>query len=188
MKTERLLALVVTAGVLAGCAGQSYRVPVEERNRLPSAAPSVEPAPGVIVTPVTPVDIQSQPLSPRASDLPANRSRDIAEQPGRNPAVIALLGAAQQQRDRGSMRAAQSSLERALRISPRDPEVYYQLADLQRRQNNFRQAEQLALRGLEVASGKPGMQRSLWVLVSSARKSMGDMGGYRQALEKARQY
>lgn len=191
-------ALVAATVLLAGCASSTYRAPVEDRNGRPPVSESAQPATGVVVRPVESVPLQTRPLS--TSPLPESAPQ-VSPQPtwtpepaprashsSRNPAVVALLTNAQKQTRGGSLNAAQASLERAQRIAPRDPEVYYQLADLQRRKGDYRQAEQMALRGLEVAIGQPSMQRSLWALISSVRKSAGDMSGYRQALEKARQY
>lgn len=191
-------ALVAVTVMLAGCAGTTYRAPVEDRQARPSVSEPAQPATGVVVRPVESVPLQSRPLStdrapatapaPDYGSQPSYVPPQPVAQPARNPAVVALLSNAEQQARGGSLNAAQASLERAQRISPRDPEIYYQLADLQRRKGDYRQAEQMALRGLQVAMGQPAMQRSLWVLISSVRKSNGDMSGYRQALDKARQY
>lgn len=199
-------ALVAAAVLLTGCAGQSYRVPVEDRNGQPPVSESARPAPGVVVRPVAPVPIQgstlpSRPARPSTAPAPYNPQPDYTPTPdyapdrrqpaarsSRNPAVVALLSNASRQTRAGSLGSAQASLERAQRIAPRDPEVYYQLADLQRRKGDYRQAEQMALRGLEVAMGQPRMQRSLWGLISQVRKASGDARGARQALDKARQY
>ncbi len=103
----------------------------------------------------------------------------------RNPAVVALLDSAQQQQRSGAYSSAQSSLERAQRIAPRDPQVYYQLADLRRTQGQYLQAEQLALKGVAVAQGQKAMQRKLWLLIADIRSEGGDSAGARTAKQKA---
>lgn len=105
-----------------------------------------------------------------------------------NPAVVALLDSARQQQSAGSLAAAQTSLERAQRIAPRDPLVYYQLADIQRQMQKYAEAEQLARRGIALAGGQPETLRKLWLLIASTRKDAGDLTGARDALEQARRY
>ena len=105
-----------------------------------------------------------------------------------NPAVVALLDSARQQQGAGSLAAAQTSLERAQRIAPRDPQVYYQLADVQRQMQKYAEAEQLARRGIALAGGQPETLRKLWLLIASTRKDAGDLTGAREALEQARRY
>lgn len=103
----------------------------------------------------------------------------------RNPAVIALLDGARQQQKQGEYRSAQSSLERAQRIAPRDPQVYLQLADLRRQQGQYLQAEQLALKGLTLARGRSTMERKLWILIADIRGEGGDHQGAADARSKA---
>jgi tetratricopeptide (TPR) repeat protein len=103
----------------------------------------------------------------------------------RNPAVVALLDGARQQQNQGEYRAAQSSLERAQRIAPRDPQVYLQLADLRRQQGQYLQAEQLALKGLALARGRSAMERKLWFLIADIRSDGGDHQGAADARSKA---
>ncbi|MBQ0755544.1 MAG: tetratricopeptide repeat protein [Amphritea sp.] len=103
----------------------------------------------------------------------------------RNPAVVALLDGARQQQKQGEYRSAQSSLERAQRIAPRDPQVYLQLADLRRQQGQYLQAEQLALKGLTLARGRSAMERKLWFLIADIRSDGGDHQGAADARSKA---
>ena len=105
-----------------------------------------------------------------------------------NPAVIALLQGASEQQKQGNYSAAQSSLERAQRIAPRDPQVYLRLADLRRQQGQYLQAEQLALKGLTLARGKSGLERKLWFLIADIRSEGGDHSGAAAARDKARLY
>jgi Tfp pilus assembly protein PilF len=106
----------------------------------------------------------------------------------KNPAVIALLDSATQQKSQGALQAAGSSLERAQRIAPRDPEVYYQLADLRRVEGQWTRAEQLALKGTNMAIGDVIMQRRLWLLIAEIRQGTGDRSGAQEAYAKAQSY
>ncbi|WP_339081817.1 tetratricopeptide repeat protein [Pseudomonas sp. TMP9] len=100
--------------------------------------------------------------------------------------VLALLTTAQQQQGGGDLNGAASSLERAQRIAPREPQVLYRLAEIRLAQGDSAQAEQFARRGLSYASGRPALQASLWNLIAQARERQGDAAGAAAAREQAR--
>lgn len=100
--------------------------------------------------------------------------------------VLSLLTTAQQQQGGGDLNGAASSLERAQRIAPREPQVLYRLAEVRMAQGDAAQAEQFARRGLSYASGRPALQASLWNLIAQARERQGDAAGAAQAREQAR--
>ena len=99
--------------------------------------------------------------------------------------VLALLTTAQQQQGGGDLNGASSSLERAQRIAPREPQVLYRLAEVRLAQGDAAQAEQLARRGLTYASGRPSLQTSLWGLIAQARERQGDPAGAAEARQQA---
>lgn len=149
----------------------------EQRAVLPPADEVWQPA-------MPPADEVWQPSSP-ATQSPA--TQPSASQPGSvdNAAVVALLDTARQETSQGDLRAAQTRLERAQRIAPREPEVYFQLADVKRQLGQFMDAEQVALRGVDVASGQSAQLRRLWALVSQIRTEAGDLAGANDAREEA---
>jgi predicted Zn-dependent protease len=100
--------------------------------------------------------------------------------------VLALLTSAQQQQGSGDLNGASSSLERAQRIAPREPQVLYRLAEVRLAQGDAAQAEQFARRGLSYANGRPALQASLWGLIAQARERQGDAAGAAQARAQAR--
>jgi tetratricopeptide (TPR) repeat protein len=102
--------------------------------------------------------------------------------------VLALLSDAEQSRSAGDYRAAQGSLQRAQRIAPRDPEVYYSLAVTHMELEDFDLAEQVALKGVSVAQGNAYQLRRLWQLIAKIRLRSGDPEGSRQAEQKADSY
>ncbi len=136
-----------------------------------------QPAPinqGTYNMPVTPSGIPSA----RAGGLSADEQLD-------GP-VLALLTTAQQQQSGGDLNGASSSLERAQRVAPREPQVLYRLAQVRMAQGDAPQAEQFARRGLSFANGRPDLQASLWELIAQAREKQGDAAGAAQARQKAR--
>ena len=99
--------------------------------------------------------------------------------------VLALLTTAQQQQSSGDLNGASSSLERAQRVAPREPQVLYKLAQVRLAQGDAPQAEQLARRGLTYANGRGSLQASLWGLIAQAREKQGDAAGAALARQKA---
>jgi predicted Zn-dependent protease len=100
--------------------------------------------------------------------------------------VLALLTTAQQQQASGDLNGASSSLERAQRVAPREPQVLYRLAQVRMAQGDAAQAEQFARRGLTLANGRPDLQASLWGLIAQAREKQGDSAGAALARQKAK--
>lgn len=134
-------------------------------------------------------------LAPSMTRLPGDTQRDEPSQISStemesidNAAVVALLESARVESEGGDLRAAQTRLERALRIAPRDPQVYYQLADIKRQLGQFLDAEHVALRGVEVAEGRNAELRRLWVLLTQIRMEAGDLAGADDARNQAARY
>ncbi|EKT4467585.1 tetratricopeptide repeat protein [Pseudomonas juntendi] len=100
--------------------------------------------------------------------------------------VLALLTTAQQQQGGGDFNGAASSLERAQRIAPREPQVLFRLAQVRLAQGDAAQAEQLARRALTYANGRPDLQAELWNTIAQAREKQGDSAGAALARQKAR--
>lgn len=100
--------------------------------------------------------------------------------------VLALLTTAQTQQGSGDFNGAASSLERAQRIAPREPQVLYRLAQVRLAQGDAAQAEQLARRALTYANGRPSLQAELWNTIAQAREKQGDSAGAALARQKAR--
>ncbi|WP_248917490.1 tetratricopeptide repeat protein [Pseudomonas entomophila] len=100
--------------------------------------------------------------------------------------VLALLTTAQQQQGSGDFNGAASSLERAQRIAPREPQVLFRLAQVRLSQGDAAQSEQLARRALTYANGRPDLQAQLWSTIAQAREKQGDSAGAALARQKAR--
>lgn len=128
---------------------------------------------------------QSAPQPSMPSGVPSPRSGLAADEQLDGP-VLALLTTAQQLQGGGDLNGAASSLERAQRIAPREPQVLYRLAQVRLAQGDALQAEQLSRRALSYASGRPALQASLWELIAQARERQGDAAGAAQARERAK--
>ncbi|WP_277053183.1 tetratricopeptide repeat protein [Zestomonas thermotolerans] len=124
------------------------------------------------------------PVASAPSGIPQSGSLAADEQ--LDGPVLALLTTAQQQQGSGDLNGAASSLERAQRIAPREPQVLYRLAEVRLAQGDAAQAEQVAQRALTYAGGRPTLQASLWELIAQARERQGNAAGAAQARERAR--
>ncbi|WP_028623040.1 tetratricopeptide repeat protein [Pseudomonas sp. Ant30-3] len=126
----------------------------------------------------------SMPATP--SGIPSTNSGGLSADEQLDGPVLALLTTAQQQQAGGDLNGATSSLERAQRVAPREPQVLYRLAQVRMAQGDAAQAEQLARRGLTFANGRPALQASLWELIAQAREKQGDSAGAALARQKAK--
>jgi hypothetical protein len=146
-------------------------------------------------TPITPGPVTSAPVSaapatshysmPAPTGIPRSSGALSADEQLDGP-VLALLTTAQQQQSGGDYNGASSSLERAQRIAPREPQVLYRLAQVRLSQGDAAQAEQLAQRALTYAGGRPDLQASLWNTIAQAREKQGDAAGAAAARQKAK--
>lgn len=172
--------------VMVPGAGQSSQV-YTPSSQAPFSVdtPPIETAP-VNQAPISsaPTGSYSAPAVSAPSGIPSGSGGLSADEQLDGP-VLALLTTAQQQQSGGDLNGASSSLERAQRVAPREPQVLYRLAQVRLAQGDAAQAEQLARRGLTYANGRASLQASLWELIAQAREKQGDSAGAALARQKA---
>ncbi len=105
-----------------------------------------------------------------------------------SPAVNALASAANHDSQSGNIEAATATIERAIRIEPRNATLYYKLALLKLKQSKPRLAEDLAKKAALLASTDAELKKHSWLLVARAREMQGDLKGGKAARAKAGQY
>jgi Tfp pilus assembly protein PilF len=110
------------------------------------------------------------------------------QQPPENAAVASLVQSARTDADAGRLASAEASLERALRIDPRNPRLWQQLAGVRLQQGDYAQAEGLAARSNSWAGQDNVLRAENWRLIAEARRARGDATGAREALENAERY
>ncbi|MBU4566363.1 MAG: hypothetical protein KMY53_03515 [Desulfarculus sp.] len=108
-----------------------------------------------------------------------------APEPSHNSAVLALLDQAKSQAAAGQSASAGASLERALRIEPRNPYLWQELARVRLGQKKYRQAENLAAKSNALAGGDRSLRAANWRIIAQARGGRGDMKGAQAAYERA---
>jgi cytochrome c-type biogenesis protein CcmH/NrfG len=85
----------------------------------------------------------------------------------------------------GKLSTAAAAIERALRIEPRNPRLWQELARVRLQQRQFVQAESTAARSNSFAGSDPALRAENWRLIAQAREARGDADGARAALESA---
>ena len=86
----------------------------------------------------------------------------------------------------GRLANAAASLERALRIEPRNPRLWQELSRVRLSQRDYVQAESCAARSNSWAGSDDGALRAdNWRLIAQAREARGDSEGARAALDAA---
>ena len=110
-----------------------------------------------------------------------------AEQPRENVAIAALVDSARADAAAGRLPNAAASLERALRIEPRNPRLWQQLAQVRLQQGDYAQAESLAQRSNTWGGTDTRLRAQNWSLIAQSRQARGDTDGARKAQELADQ-
>ena len=155
--------------VLAACAG-----PPPVKQETPPPVPAEQQA--------IPAEVQKQVREPARRD-----SAGVQVYPLQNPAVKALLADAAKAEERGDYDGAASSLERAMRIQPKDPEVLQSMAEIQLHKRAYQQALNFATRSYDDGARVGEICSRNWRTISVARGHLGDSGGALQAELRASQ-
>lgn len=102
-----------------------------------------------------------------------------------NAAIASLMEGARADVAAGRLVNAAASLERALRIEPRNPRLWQELARVRLKQGDYAQAESVAARSNSWAGNDNRLRAENWRLIAQAREARGDAAGARAALEAA---
>lgn len=133
------------------------------------AAPELVPAP-IIVPPPVPAPPAFEPLQTFAP---------------MSPVVGALVVAANKSSAQGNVDSATTTIERAIRIEPRNATLFYKLALLRLKQSKPRMAEDLATKSALLASGDNQLKKHSWLLIAKAREMQNNAEGAKEARAKA---
>ncbi|HEX7052847.1 MAG TPA: tetratricopeptide repeat protein, partial [Burkholderiales bacterium] len=149
--------IALTVLVLAGCA---------------VGTPEPE-MPGPEAPPAPEAPLEAVPLPPAP---PAQ-----AEAPRESVAIAGLVQRARADAAAGRLANAAAALERALRIEPRNPRLWQELARVRLRQGEYLQAESLAQRSNTWGGADNRLRAENWGLIAQARQARGDTEGARKA-------
>lgn len=169
----------------AGCAGTSGRVaPIEDGRRVdkPDAVstldrpqtPSKQPEP--TVKQVSPdARVYALPDAAIATPAPVRDALTPSDGPTARPPVptdpvtAELLAQAERALARGDRGAARSTLERVIKLRPRDPVAWIELAELNHAEGEFEQALVVAQRARNLAGDDPAYLARIELVLARAR-------------------
>lgn len=163
-----LLAGCITTGEVGQRQGTQAGIPARPTLSPPDADQSFTPV---------------LPTQPPATSYPTT-----LQESGANPAVLALYGQAQQQQGTGALEQAANSLERAMRLAPRNPFLWDALARLHLKMQQPDQAQNAAYKAISLADNNPNILRGSWLTIAASRQALGDASGAASAQANAQKY
>jgi len=113
--------------------------------------------------------------SPEQPELPAPQEPPPpeAQQKRENVAIAGLMQSARADSAAGRLSTAAASLERALRIEPRNPRLWHELAKVRLKQGEYGQAESMAARSNAWAGSDSALREENQRLIEQAREAAG---------------
>lgn len=214
MSLKQLALICTLPSFIAGCAGlyssqppapvyggQSRTVPHPAQtespqiNQNPPEIIQTEPLKESAPMPA-PIELKSEPSVPESEQEQEPETETSTPAPfeplessaSLSPAVGALVSAANQNTQAGNLESAVSSIERAIRIEPRNATLFYKLAVLRLKQSKPRLAEDLAKKSALLASSDTTLKKHSWLLIANAREMQKDFRGAKEARAKAARF
>ncbi len=90
-------------------------------------------------------------------------------------ATLALLNQSQRARNSGATGEAAAYVERAIRLNPRQADLWLRLAELHLEQNDLEAAIQYANKTITLAGQRMDWVQQAWLLIADARAAQGDI-------------
>ena len=148
---------------------QKMEVPVEERSVTVKQQDIQKQIP-VDETPAPETEIvkESQP------DTVEPEKQTFEDNTSTSPVIVALLDDADQYEHSGKSNEAAATLERALRIEPKNPLLWQRLGALHLRQGNWQQAIAMAKKSNFLAADNKKLQLTNWKIIEQASAAQGD--------------
>ncbi len=159
--------------------GQTPQPSAPEQTPTPAKPEAEAPAPTQQIVKPAPAPPPPPPPPPSPPFQPLETFAPLS------PAVGALVVAANQNSKTGNIESATTTIERAIRIEPRNATLYYKLALLRLKQSKPRMAEDLAKKSALLASGDTRLKKHSWLLIAKAREMQKNYQGAKEARAKA---
>ena len=184
MPVIRILALALLLA-LSGCSVAPFKTGTTT-GATPTGSKPREPGAGPVLTAPTEIGRpDGQPVieTPPPAQLPRERPR--VPPATLSPASRSLVTQAQAQRRKGDLPGATVSLERALRIEPKNPLLWLEMGRLRMDQRNYPQAENMARKALSMSVGDDSTQSAAWRLIADSLRARDRNPEAEEALERA---
>lgn len=163
MAAIRLASVALVIVYLCGCTSYSPQLPpVYERGT--SANNGSDPA-------------QDIPVAPDSEIIPETQS-----------ATVALLNQSQRAHNSGNNIEAVAYVERAIRLNPRQPDLWLRLAELHLAQSDHEAAIQYANKTIALAGQRMDWVKQAWLVIADARAAQGDARGAEEIRHKWQTY
>lgn len=189
-----------SANSSAGGTGTVVKTKPLGDSQAPSATP-FETAPSEQILPANPEsqvpgtqnqlepELQQVPTIPKVDALPALETLEpFKASTPLSPAVGSLLASAEKSSYSGSLDSAAASIERAIRIEPRNATLLYKLAEIRMKQSNPRLAEDLAKKAMLLSGKDNRLKKQCWLLISNAKIMQNDATGAKEARANAAKF
>jgi len=105
--------------------------------------------------------------------------------PPKETAAGSLLADANRAIEAGQFNKAEVTLERALRVEPRNPVLWHEMARVKYGKKQYGQAIQFCLKANSLAGRNNSLIRQNWYLIANAYDAMGEKGQAAAAKRKA---
>jgi hypothetical protein len=183
---SKVIGFILSLAISVGFSACSI-APVHEAGPvITSAPPPPPPEPTPVLAPVETQVLETQPLSPTEMVEP---SIPLASTATRtyvlSAATRSLVTQATAQRKSRNFVQAAATLERALRIEPKNPLLWIEYGQLRMDENNYTQAESMGRKALASATGDLRTQSKAWLLIAESYKARNRNGEAQQAYERA---
>jgi tetratricopeptide (TPR) repeat protein len=164
LSTLRLSVLVGLIGLLAvGCAaGPPYQQPATQPAPAPPLQAPAQPPPA-------PQPAPPPPAPPQAAPQPPQPTRQFRL----GPAAAALVNEARQEAANGDPQLALSTVERALRIEPKNPLLWLILGQAHQGAGQYDLAGSMGRKALQLAAGDTSVQSRAWRLIGDSLRARG---------------
>ncbi len=117
------------------------------------------------------------PISEVSDRAPIERTiatEDVTNQPSTSAATVELLAQANDSLEANDQATAITYLERAIRITPRNPELWTQLAHAHLLDGNLSVAEQHARKAIALSSNDETLEQQAWLTFADVREAQGN--------------
>jgi len=131
--------------------------------------------------------VDGQPLPLPLPDDNVIKAESLSGEAPMSPVVKRLVATAGDQRRVGNWVGAANSLERALRLEPRNGRLWSRLAQIRYDQKAWKKAIQLAAKSNTLSGGNSNLLRQNWVLMANSYSALGETASadrYRAKLEQ----
>ena len=154
--------LLVALLLVSGCVPPDFGTP-EPVTRTPVPATATAPPPVAVISPVP--DLPSAPAGSVEPPSPPPRTA-----PPASAAAQTLLTQSRVHQAAGNYGQAAASIERALRIDPRQPVLWLELGNIRLKEGDFTQAEGMGRKALSLSAGDAALTAKSEQLIATARK------------------